>query len=167
MSEVVTCTLDQLGDVLVADLDRHVEGVRAKLTKVVTYVQTEMAAQAPRDRGDFAASIRPYAIEPGGDPPPSWARNSGGATAGAADVEAVMQGWKPGQEVGVYSDAPYSRKEIFQAGDMTGQTYKHTEKRSWKGVHRKGQKRRTYTKKVPHGWVDTIVLQANRLAEER
>lgn len=136
MSEVVTCTLEELGDVLLDDADRHVEEVRANLTRGLSYIQGELVAQAPRASGDFAASVRPYVGEPGA----TWSRGGGGSEAGAAEVAEVMEQWQPGQEVGAATDAPYSRKLIFHAG--------------------------TYTKKAAHGWVDTIVRQANALMEE-
>jgi hypothetical protein len=156
MADVIHCSLDELDQVLLDDADRHVEEVRAQLTEGLTYIQEEVVAQAPRLEGDFAASVRPYA----GEPKATWRRGGGGGDAGAAEVESAMEGWRPGEEVGVGTDAPYSRKLIFHAGDKTGQVYRSTRRR--RGI-RKGQRRKTYTKRVGAGWVDNIVADANRL----
>jgi hypothetical protein len=158
MAEVIHCRPEDLGDVLSEDLERHVESERRMLTRRLTHIQVEMVAEAPRLEGDFAASIRPYVGEPG----PTWKRGGGGSDAGAAEVESTMADWTPGQNVGIATDAPQSRKLIFHAGDQTGKTYKSTSRRR---RVREGQARKTFTKKVDAGWVERIVDEANRLTE--
>jgi hypothetical protein len=135
-SETITCRPEELGGVLKADLARHIEIQRQMLETGVGYMAERAAAEAPRDKGDFAASIRPYAGTPGR----TWKRGGGGGTSGRAEAAAVARAWRPGEEIGIASDAPYGRKLFFHAG--------------------------RYTKKVARGWLDRIVKAANKLATE-
>lgn len=158
MPETVTCDLEDLASVLDDEAERYVEEMRGRLTKAATHLQVQLEAQVPRYAGDLASSIQPYVGEPG----PTWRRGGGGSDAGAAQVEAVMQEWEPGQEVGVATDAPYGRKILMHAGDRSARR----RKQGRRGVGRKGGKLATFTKQVAAGWVDVIVAEANRELED-
>jgi len=153
----VLATPETLGAILQEDLEEHVREQGRMLTRGLSHIQTRMVAGAPRGAGDFAASIRPYEGEPG----QTWERGGGGGTAGASEVKAVMAGWTPGREVGIATDAPYSRKLIFHAGEDKGRVSKRN-----RGRNRPTGARRTYTRKVKHGWVERIVDEANRDMEK-
>lgn len=155
----ITCSPEKLGRVLDEDLAEHLETQRQRLVRGMSYIQTEIVNQAPRYQGDFAASVRPYHGTPGR----TWRRGGGGNDAGAAEVKGVLDEWTPGEEVGIATDAPYSRKLIFNAGDQTGKTY--ADPRNRRRKYRYGQAKKTYTKKVGAGWVDKIVAEGNRRME--
>jgi hypothetical protein len=153
----IVATPDTLEAVLLEDMDRHVEEQARMLARGLGYIQRRMVAEAPRDKGDFAASIRPYEDEPG----QTWERGGGGGDAGQGEVDAVMSGWTPGHEVGIATDAPYSRKLVFHAGVDKGRVSKRN-----RGRNRPTGERRTYTRKAPHGWVEKIVDAAAREMEK-
>lgn len=152
----ILATPETLEAILLDDFEDHVREQGRMLTRGLTHIQTRMVAEAPRDKGDFAASIRPYEGEPG----QTWERGGGGATAGAGEVNAVMAGWTPGREVGIATDAPQSRKLVFHAGEDKGRVSKRN-----RGRNRPTGARRTYTRKVKGGWVERIVDDANREME--
>ena len=153
MAETIICTPDELGQVLLENQNQHVEGQRRMLTRGLGYIKKHMRQEAPRYRGDFAESIEEYVGEPG----PTWSRGGGGGNT-SGSVEATMNTWKPGQEVGIATDAPYARKLIFHAGENKGVV----SRRNRRGRRVRTSVRRTYTKKVGAGWVDKIVDAANR-----
>lgn len=155
MADIIA-TPETLGAILEEDMDRHVAEQGRMLARGLTHIQTRMVAEAPRAAGDFAASIRPYEGAPG----QTWERGGGGGVAGAGEVNAVMAGWMPGREVGIATDAPYSRKLVFHAGEDKGRVSKRN-----RGKNRPTGARRTYTRKVKPGWVDRIVDAANREME--
>ena len=153
-----TVTLADLAGILDDQAEiMAVEHVRSRLILGMTHVLERIQQEAPRQTGAFVSSVWPYVGQPGA----TWSRQ-GGAMASASDVERVMAQWQPGQECGIATDAPYSRKIILQAGDHTGQKYKQG--RRSRGV-RKGSAIPTYTRHVSPGWVDVIIAEANQLME--
>lgn len=155
MAETIYCRPDELGAVLSEEMERHVQDQRRMLTKGLKHIKRRVKEDAPRATGAFADSVQPYAGEPG----TTWQRGGGNPD---VPVESVMADWKPGEPVGIATDAPYSRKIIFHAGDKAGQVFKTTNRRR---RIRAGQARKTYTKKVGAGWVERIVEEGNRLME--
>lgn len=154
MDETTFCRPEDLERVLLDDLERHVEDQRRMLTRGLGYIKSRVKADAPRFRGDFAESVEEYVGEPG----VTWHRNGGSRN---SSVEATMQGWRAGQEVGIATDAPYSRKLIFHAGEDKGRVTRRN--RRSRSVATGA--RRTYTKKVGAGWVEKIVDEGNRRME--
>jgi hypothetical protein len=143
-----------LESILMEDFDDHVRGQGRMLTRGLTSIQRDFRAQAPKDSEAFADSAQPYVGEPG----ETWARGGGGK---GPTVESVMAGWTPGQEVGIATDAPYSRKLVFHAGEDKGRVSKRN-----RGKNRPTGARRTYTRKVKPGWVEKVVDAANREMEK-
>jgi hypothetical protein len=156
----IVATPETLGGILQEDFDDHVRGQGRMLTRGLTSIQRDFRAQAPKDSEAFADSAQPYVGEPG----ETWARGGGGK---GPTVESVMDGWTPGQEVGIATDAPYSRKLIFQPGENRGKVTKRRGNRYRNQYGTFGEtRRRTYTTKVKRGWVEKIVDAANREMEK-
>lgn len=128
--------LDRIEDAVTAIMVTVKEGTRETAGAALRATQRNLTARGPKRTGRFRGSVIPYRGAPTEPPPPE--DQAFFPIRGDNEVDALMQGWEPGEEVGTASELDYSNRLAHG-----------------------------YSKQAPDGWVDVAVMDAVSEVEGR